>query len=396
MIARPYYMDFLTRYKDVPLVKVLSGIRRSGKSTILTLWRERLMTLGVKPENIIVVNYAMENSLSAFDHRTMYDDLKKRLRGQKRYYLLLDEVQEVDGWERVINTLLEQENVDIYVTGSNSRMLSSEISTFLTGRYVNLSVYPLSFKEYRLFKGNVGDVRTDFDKYLRQGGFPLLALADYREEDVYQIVDGIYQSVVNGDIMRRHNIHNVDMFRRVVDYVLENVGKTFSANAIVKYVKSEGRTLSVETVYNYLEWLEKAFIIYRCKRYDLQGKVVLKTQEKFYLADAALKYCRFGYKPTFVAAMLENIVYFELLRRGYQVYVGKLASAEVDFVGVKNGENIYVQVCRYLPEDSEREFGNLLKLGDNFEKIVLTMDEMAGGNIRGIKIKSLTDWLLEE
>ena len=240
--------------------------------------------------------------------KDMYHGIKEQMTDKGRYYLLLDEVQEIDGWEKAVNSLLENANTDIYVTGSNSKLMSSEISTYLTGRYISILVYTLSFAEYLEFKKS--DSRSSkelLNEYLRLGGFPIVALGNFDD----QIVEGIYNSVITNDITKRPNIMNFDLFNRVVKYIVENVGKTFSANAIAKFLKSEGRSLSVEAVYNYLNWLEKAFVIYRCRRYDLQGKSVLKTQEKFYLADASLKYCMMGFNPTSIAAMLENIVYFE-------------------------------------------------------------------------------------
>ena len=234
------------------------------------------------------------------------------------------------------------------------------------------------------------------NEYLRLGGFPIVALGNFDERSAYQIVEGIYNSVITNDITKRHNIMNFDLFNRVVKYIVENVGKTFSANAIAKFLKSEGRSLSVEAVYNYLNWLEKAFVIYRCQRYDLQGKSVLKTQEKFYLADASLKYCIMGFNPKSIAAMLENIVYFELRRRGYEVYIGKNETKEIDFVAVQRDERIYVQVCRRLPEESDREVANLLEIKDHYPKYVVTLDELAAGNINGVKIVHLADFLLSD
>ena len=327
--------------------------------------------------------------------KQMYRDIKEKMTDNERYYLLLDEVQEVSGWEKAVNSLLEDANTDIYVTGSNSKLMSGEISTYLTGRYISIPVYTLSFAEYLEFKKESGHTAKELlNEYIRTGGFPIVALGSFDERSAYQIVEGIYSSVITGDITKRHNITNFDLFNRVVKYVVENVGKTFSANAIVKFMKSEGRSLSVESVYNYLEWLEKAFIIYRCRRYDMQGKTVLKTQEKFYLADSSFKYCILGFNPKSVAAMLENLVYFELRRKGYEVYIGKNMNKEIDFVAVQRDERIYVQVCRNLPADSDREIANLLEIKDHYPKYVVTMDEMAAGNVNGVRIIHLADFLL--
>lgn len=395
MILRPQYMTALKKYRDVPLVKILAGIRRCGKSTILEMLKNDLIEDGVSADHIINMRYTSEEFERGMKDQDMYKGIKDKMTDDGRYYLLLDEVQEIIGWEKAVNSLLEDSNADIYVTGSNSKMMSSEISTYLTGRYVSIPVYTLSFAEYLAFKkSESGETKELLKEYLRMGGFPIVALGSFDESSAYQIVEGIYHSAISNDITRRHNITNFDLFNRVVKYIIENVGKTFSANAIVKFLKSEGRSLSVEAVYNYLQWLEKAFVIYRCQRYDLQGKSVLKTQEKFYLADASLKYCIMGFNPKSIAAMLENIVYFELRRRGYDVYIGKHETKEVDFVAVRRDEQIYVQVCRQLPEDSDREVANLLEIRDNYPKYIVTLDEFAAGNINGVKIVHLADFLL--
>lgn len=395
MIIRPYYMDTLKKYRDVPLVKVLAGIRRCGKSTILEMLQDDLIRNGVSTSHIISMRYTSEDFDDGMTDKDMYKGIKDKMSDGERYYLLLDEVQEIIGWEKAVNSLLENANTDIYVTGSNSKLMSSEISTYLTGRYISIPVFTLSFAEYLEFKKSSNRTPKDLlNEYIRMGGFPITALGDFDERTAYQIVEGIYNSVITNDITKRHNVSNYDLFNRVVKYIVENVGKTFSANALVKFLKSEGRSLSVEAVYNYLNWLEKAFVIYRCQRYDLQGKSVLKTQEKFYLADASLKYCIMGFNPKSVAAMLENIVYFELRRRGYEVYIGKNETKEIDFVAVQRDERIYVQVCRKLPEESDREIANLLEIKDHYPKYVVTMDELAVGNVNGVKIVHLADFLL--
>ena len=394
MIIREEYLKKLFTYMDAPIIKILAGIRRCGKSTILEMLHKELISKGIDESNIICKRYT---SFEIDDCYTMYNDIKKEMINDNKYYLLLDEVQEIDGWEKAINSLLEDTNADIYVTGSNSKLMSSEISTYLTGRYVLIPVYPLSFKEYLDFKSSSTKSEKELlNEYIKFGGFPIVALGNYDEQSAYQIVEGIYNSVITSDITKRHNIVNFDLFNRVVKFIIENVGKTFSANSIVKFLKGEGRALSVESIYNYLEWLEKAFVIYRCRRYDLQGKSVLKTQEKFYLADQSLKYCIMGFNPKSIASMLENIVYFELKRRGYEVYIGKLGTKEIDFVAIKRDERIYVQVCRTLPENSDREIGNLLTIKDQYPKYVVTLDELSTGNVNGVKIIHLFDFLLKE
>ena len=397
MIIREEYLKKLFTYMDAPIIKILAGIRRCGKSTILEMLHKELISKGIDESNIICKRYTSFEIDDCYTAKDMYNDIKKEMINDNKYYLLLDEVQEIDGWEKAINSLLEDTNADIYVTGSNSKLMSSEISTYLTGRYVLIPVYPLSFKEYLDFKSSNTKSKKDLlNEYIKFGGFPIVALGNYDEQSAYQIVEGIYNSVITSDITKRHNIVNFDLFNRVVKFIIENVGKTFSANSIVKFLKGEGRALSVESIYNYLEWLEKAFVIYRCRRYDLQGKSVLKTQEKFYLADQSLKYCIMGFNPKSIASMLENIVYFELKRRGYEVYIGKLGTKEIDFVAIKRDERIYVQVCRTLPENSDREIGNLLTIKDQYPKYVVTLDELSTGNVNGVKIIHLFDFLLKE
>lgn len=395
MILRPLYMEKLRTFRDVQVVKILAGIRRSGKSTILKMLKDDLLANGVSRDHIIEARYSSEIWDRGMSDKEMYQSIRAQIQDQERYYLLLDEVQEVEHWERAVNSLLEDCHTDIYITGSNSRLMASEISTYLTGRYVLIPVFPLSYKEHLDFKGDLVERRDQqLQSYLKTGGFPLLALNDFDTKTAYQVVEGIYSSIVQGDIVRRHQVTNIELFERVMKYVLDNLGKTFSAHAIVKFLKNEKRPLSVEAIYNYLSYLEQAFIIYRCPRLDLQGKAILKTQEKFYLADIALKYAKLGYDPRSLAASLENIVYLELLRRDYSVYIGKMGTREIDFVAERQDQRIYIQVCRELPEQSQREVANLLEIKDNHPKYIVTLDPWSAGDVDGIQILHLADFLL--
>lgn len=397
MIIRPNYLEKIKPFIDVKLVKILAGIRRCGKSTILEMLKQELLSHGIDENHIIIRKYSNEDYDKSFTSKKMYEELKSLIIDNNKYYFLLDELQEINGWEKVINTLLENYNTDIYVTGSNSRLMSSEISTYLTGRYITIPVYTLSFKEYLAFKNNTNKSNKELlQDYIRYGGFPLVASSNFDEKSTYSIVEDIYNSVVIKDIVNRHSITNIDLFNRVVRFIVENVGKTFSANSIVNFLKSERRTISVEAIYNYLEWLEKAFVIYRCKRYDLQGKSILKTQEKFYLADQSIKYSLYGFNPTSITSTIENIVFFELKRRGFDVYIGKNADKEIDFVATSRNDKIYIQVCKELPKESDREIENLMEIKDNYPKLVVTLDDYACGNINGIKIVHLIDFLLNE
>ena len=379
MIYRPIYVDKIMAYVDAPFVKILTGVRRCGKSTILKMIREKLKTeRKVQEERIISCRYdSMEyEDMTA---KQMYSQLKERLSPDGRTYLFLDEVQEINGWERVVNSIASDFDVDLYITGSNSRMMSSEISTYLTGRYISFRIFTLSFREYLMFKeayAAVGDFKTELADYIRLGGFPAAHLQEYSQDEIYTIVRDLYQSTIYSDIVKRNQIRKTDQLERVVKYTFSNVGNTFSAKSIADYLKSEHRTLDNETVYSYLEKLEKAYLLHRCSRYDLQGKKILKTQEKFYLADTALRYSVLGYNADSFAASLENIVYLELCRRGYAVNVGKTTDGEIDFVAARQNEKIYVQVTQEIRSEKteRREYDRLLEIHDNYPKYVLRTD----------------------
>lgn len=398
MIYRPMYIDKIMRYTDAPFVKILTGIRRCGKSTILKMIMEELKKQGVSEEQILSYRFdSMEyEDMSA---KEMFTEFKSKLCSNKKTYLFLDEVQEVRHWEKVVNSLASDYDVDIYVTGSNSRMMSSEIETYLTGRYIAFRIYTLSFAEYLTFKKVYSDVKEPKDElaeYIKLGGFPATHLQKYSEDEIYTIVKDIYNSTIFSDIVKRNQVRKVDQLERIVKFVFDNVGKTFSAKSISDYLKSERRTIDNETVYSYLEKLESAYILHRCSRYDIQGKELLKTQEKFYIADSALRYSVLGYTQTSIAAMLENIVYLELRRRGYTVYIGKTRDGEIDFIGEKQSNKLYVQVTKEInsPETEHREYNRLLEIHDNYPKYLLTTDIFAGGNYEGIKTMHIADFLL--
>ena len=395
MILRPDYIEAVKPFMDAPLVKILTGVRRCGKSTIFEMIRQELLERGIPEDHIIMKKYTEMDIPDTITAKQMYDELVSRVEDDKRYYFLLDEIQEIKGWEKAVNSLLEGMNADIYVTGSNSKLMSSEISTYLTGRYISIPVFTLSFREYLVFKK---ESTQSYDKlleeYIKFGGFPIIALGEYEQQSAYQIVDGIYHTVVSRDIVKRHRINKQDLFDRVVKYDIENMGKTFSASTISNFLKSENRKVSIESIYNYLRWLEQAFIIFPCERYDMQGKSVLKTQEKYYLADVSFRYALFGYNRKMLDGVMENIVYLELSRRGYDVYVGKNNTKEIDFIAIHKDEKIYVQVCVQIPENSNREVGNLMEIRDHYPKYVVTLNEMDVGIENGIRIVHLRDFLL--
>ena len=399
MIYRPLYVDRIMAYVDTPFVKVLTGVRRCGKSTILKMIMEQLKAQRNVPEERIVSCRFDSMEYEDMTAKQMYAELKDCLSPEGKTYLFLDEVQEIKGWEKVVNSLATDFDVDLYVTGSNSRMMSSEISTYLTGRYVSFHIFTLSFDEYLTFKKRYAEVeepKKELAGYVRLGGFPATHLQAYSQDEAYTIVRDIYNSTIFSDIVRRGQVRKVDQLERVVRYTFGNVGNTFSAKSISDYLKAERRTLDNETVYNYLEKLEKAYLLHRCSRFDLQGKEILKTQEKFYLADTALRYSVLGYNTDSVASSLENVVYLELCRRGYTVYIGKSGSGEIDFVAARQNEKVYVQVSQELhsSKTEKREYDRLLEIHDNYPKYVLTADEFSGGNYEGIKTMHIADFLL--
>ena len=377
MIERPLYVDKIMAYVDTPFVKILTGVRRCGKSTILKMIMERLKTERNIPEDRIISCRFDSMEYEDMTAKQIYTLLKDQLSSTGRTYLFLDEVQEIKGWEKVVNSLASDFDVDLYITGSNSRMMSSEIATYLTGRYISFRIFTLSFGEYLMFKSkfaNVGEPKSELANYVRLGGFPATHLQAYSQDEIYTIVRDIYNSTIFSDIVKRNQVRKIDQLERVVKYTFNNVGNTFSAKSIADYL----------------------YLLHRCSRYDLQGKEILKTQEKFYLADVALRYSVLGYNADSVASSLENIVYLELCRRGYTVNVGKTGDSEIDFVAVRQNEKIYVQVTQEINSEKteKREYSRLLEIPDNYPKFVLTTDEFAGGNYEGIKTMHIADFLL--
>lgn len=400
MIKRPIYLNRIIPYINTPFVKILTGVRRCGKSTILQMLIEHLRSTGI--EDTRVIHYRFDSmEYDGMTAKDLYTEIKGRLAQTGKTYLFLDEIQEIDKWEKVVNSLASDFDTDIYVTGSNSRMMSGEIETYLTGRYVSFRIFTLSFAEYLTFKATHDTVRTpreELAEYVRLGGFPATHLQNFSQDEVYTIVHDIYNSTIFSDIVRRSQIRKVDQLARVVKFALQNIGNTFSAKTISDYLKSEHRTLDNETVYSYLEKLEKAYLLHRCSRYDIQGKEILKTQEKFYAADTALRYSILGYTPDSVASMLENVVYLELLRRGYSVSIGKTPDGEIDFIAERRNDKLYVQVTQEISSEStmQREYSRLLQIHDNYPKYVLRTDEFSAGNYEGIRTMHIADFLLAE
>jgi hypothetical protein len=365
------------------------------------LLREELLKKGISEKNIIYTNFESFEFSDLETAPKLYGYIKNKITGKERYYILLDEIQEVISWEKAVNSFLTDFNADIYITGSNSHLLSSELATYLAGRYIEFHVQTLSFAEYLLFKfkrtGNKApDPHSEFEIFLRMGGFPTLHTGEYTYESAWKVVFDIYSSAILRDTVQKHNIRDVELLERVVRFVFDNVGNKFSAKNVADYFKSQQRRIDLNTVYNYLNALEGAFIIYRIQRYDVKGKEILKTFEKYFTGDQSLLYAVMGYKDRIISGVLENIVMLELKRRGYMVFTGKSGDKEIDFVAEMKGKKIYVQVAYKLTEQYtiDREYAPLLEIRDHWPKYLVTMDETWQDNVEGIQHKHIADFLL--
>lgn len=401
MIERYPYFDQIKPFIDKPVIKIITGIRRSGKSTILKLLKDYLLNSGIEDEQIVLINFESFTSNYLHGAAELYDFVKGKAIINKKLFLLLDEIQEVTGWEKAINSFFVDFDVDIYLTGSNSHLLSSELATFLAGRYIEIPVFTLSYQEFISFRKRYFPTDTyqiAFTDYMRMGGFPALSTVNYDLESAYKIVDDIYSSVILRDTIQRFKIRDVELLERVIRYAFDNIGNTFSGKNIADYFKSQQRKMDINTIYNYLFALEGAFIVYRVPRYDIKGKEILKTQEKFYLGDVALLYARMGFRDHLISGILENLVFLELKRRGYRVFIGKVDAKEIDFIAERKEAKIYIQVAYKLDSERtvEREFAPLLAVKDHHPKFVVTMDDFWRGSLDGIRHFHIADFLLSK
>lgn len=382
MIKRESYLSQIRPFIDkAELIKVIIGVRRSGKSIMLELIQNELVEKGVSRDRMIAINFEDLTYASLTTATALHSYLKEKIDAiPECTYLFLDEIQEVEDWEKCVNSLRVNSDVDIYITGSNAKMLSGEYATLLSGRYVEFSIYPFSFAEYmeaRKLDGSNNSVSEYFNEYVKYGGLPFLATTPLTETAKSQYLKDIYASVVIKDIVKRNKLRDVDLLERIVAYAVANIGHTFSANSIAAYLKSERRTVAVDTIINYLKCCEKAFLFYKVNRMDLEGKEILQINEKYYLSDHGLRQALYGNNQRDIEMILENIVCLELLRLGYKVTIGKIGTKEIDFVCDKDGKRIYVQVCYMLASEKTeaREFGAYNNVDDNYPKYVLSMDE---------------------
>jgi predicted AAA+ superfamily ATPase len=396
---RDIYLKRLLSFKDKSLIKVITGMRRCGKSTLLSLLEQNLLESGIKKEAIIRMNFESLELDEIKNYKDLYNWIQEKISNESKTYILLDEIQQVESWEKAVNSFLVDFNVDVYITGSNAYLLSSELSTLLSGRYVEIKMLPLSFKEYLDFNDykNGYDINEYFSRYIEYGGLPAIAEISDHPETIKPFLSGIYNTVIMKDVVQRNAVRDVALLESVYRFIAGNIGSLVSTKKISDYLTSAGRKCSSDTIDNYIKMLENAFIIYKANRYDLKGKMHLKTQEKYYIVDTGLRNELLGLRNVDYGHVLENIVYFELLRRGYEVYVGKLGNLEVDFVAVKPESKIYYQVSASIlsEETRERELRPFRSIADNYEKIILTMDKTFIKDYDGIKIENIIDFLIK-
>jgi len=408
LIPRPAYTDRLAPFIGQPIIKVLTGLRRCGKSSLLRLTADRLLAEGVAPNHIVRLDFESLDSAPLAEASALNAWILAQMAEPGRYYVFLDEIQEVDHWEKAVNSLFAtREDIDLYLTGSNSRLLSSELATYIAGRYVAIPVSTLSFSEHLAFVARLDaqadgpapqrSVAEQFDTYLRRGGFPGLYATSYDDQQIGQAVTDIYNSALIQDTIRRRGIRNVDMLRRIAAFALENVGSPFSARSVADYFKSQRRSVDSETVLNYLDALCEAYVLVRVPRWDLRGKKLLTVAEKYYAGDHGLINAVLGYEDRRLPGVLENVVGAELRSRGYQTAVGKVGDQEVDFVATRGNERLYVQVTTSLTASEQtqaRELAPLLAIRDAYPKIVLSLDSHAAGTYDGVRHLWLPQWLL--
>ena len=400
MKNRELYINQLIRYVDSPVIKIITGIRRCGKSYLLKLLFNYLINQGIDDKQIIKIDFESIQYESYRDYKSLYDYvIGKVIDRNLKTYILIDEIQEVFEWEKAVKSFMVDLDCDIYLTGSNAHLLSGELATYVAGRYVELELYPLSFNEYidfyEVIEDNQSDVEEAFNDYLKYGGFPGLYQMPREDDLKVQYIKGIYNSVVLKDVIQRNKIRDAELLERIFNYIMDNVGQIFSAKKIADYLRNQGRKVGIESVYSYIQALEGAMILYPAKRYDVKGKKILDRMEKYFIADLGIRYSILGYRQDDIAQLLENVVFFELKRHGYQVYVGKEAEREIDFIAVRQGEKLYVQVTYLLASNQviEREFAPLANVDDNYRKIVVSMDRMSIGNREGIEWKNIIDFI---
>lgn len=398
MLMREEYLNQLIAAKDLNLIKVITGVRRCGKSTLLMQYKNYLMSQNIAENDIIYMNFESADWYDIRDYRDLYNYIKSRIQDDKKKYLLLDEVQNVKNWEKAINSLLVDTSSDIYITGSNAYLLSSELTTLLAGRILTIKVYPFSFKEFiQVYPFNADEDKFDkFYTYLRYGGMPMIVNMNNNESLIINYLSDLKEVVLKKDVISRNNIKDVVFLDNLIKYMASVIGSLTTPNSIAEFMRKNGSTITNETVDSYLKMLENAYFLYRVPRFELKGKQLLKTQGKYYFIDNGLKNIIDGMSSYDTGSSLENLIYIELIRRGYEVYIGQYNDIEIDFIAIKPNEKIYYQVSRSIMDEKveEREKKSLLSINDNYKKVILTMDNVKNKQIDGIEVINIIDFLM--
>ena len=397
MIARIDYINYLNKFKDMPLIKVISGVRRCGKSTLFLQYIEYLKSNNIDDDHIIFINFEDLEYEEYTNYKMLYNYLNKRIIDSKKYYIFLDEIQNVEKYEKTVDSLLVKGNCDIYITGSNAYMLSSELSTLLSGRYIEIKMFPLSFKEYVSYYKDVNNNYEDlFNKYINSSSYPFSI--NFKEENLLnKYLEDIYNSIIIKDISLRIKKLDISLLHRIVKFMFDSIGSILSINNIANKLTSDGYKVDNKTVSKYIEVLTESMFFYKVERYDVKGKNILSSLEKYYVVDIGIRQIKLGRNYTDLGHIIENIVYLELMRRNYNVYIGYFTNAEIDFVAIKNGEMEYYQVCLSLLNEEvlKREVKSLKMINDNYPKYIISMDKVGTNyNIDGIKHMNLIDWLM--
>ena len=407
MIQRKEYLDLLKKWKDEQVIKVITGIRRCGKSTLLTLYQDYLRTQGVADDQIIYVNFEELEYEDLLDYKALYSYIKSRLHSEKTTYIFLDEIQQVADFQKAVDSLYVKQNVDIYITGSNAYLLSGELATLLSGRYVEINMLPLSFAEFCELKGG-SDKDALLAEYMKNGGLPYIAKLSNDTEKVDMYLEGIYNTIIVKDIEERQKrkekdsnkrkINDIALLKNISKFLASSVGSPISMKSIADYITSGGRSISQATVSDYVDALVEPYIFYPAERYDVLGKQLLKMNQKMYIVDLGIRHHLLPRKRYDLGFSLENVVYLELLRRGYEVNIGKVGATEVDFIARKHDDVYYFQVTASMVEEStfDREMAPLKAISDNYPKTVITLDRYTLGNYEGIQVVNAIDWLLDK
>jgi predicted AAA+ superfamily ATPase len=396
MIERKQYLDRLIAWKDKQIIKVITGIRRCGKSTLMEIYQNYLLASGVLPEQIIAVNFEDYTNTDLKNPKTLHAYVLKRMPKDKMTYVFLDEVQNVEDFERVVDSLFIRKNIDIYITGSNAYFLSGDLATYLSGRYITVEMLPLSFAEYVSTTGDSRELTRKFTEYVETSSFPYVTELGGKQKEIGEYLQGIYSTVVLKDVVGRYKTTDTMMLEGLLRFVFDNIGSQLSTKKISDTMTSEGRKIDVKTVEKYMTAFMDSYIIYQAKRYDVKGRQHLKTLEKYYVIDIGMRFVLLGRKNFDIGHILENVVYLELLRRGYDVYIGKVDDLEVDFVAVNSEGTTYYQVAATVRDEAtlNRELRSLQKITDHYPKFILTMDEDPVGDYEGIRRINVLDWLI--